>query len=229
MKLHLSIILSVFLFIPNVFSQKESSITNEYRSTLLSNPAVFQKNIGKTKFLIFDKIPKNEDMNFGKRFLYSQKILWPTSVLGHIGLYMSSTDGVDWGDFRFQTIKESFTKPPIVESDPWVYNYFVHPVMGSFSYLSYRNKGAGWWESCLGTGINSAIYEYIIASSTQRPSIVDLSVTTFGGAILGESIFQLKKQFYQDNKLNILEKILITILDPFEVMRVKFRYSRLIR
>ncbi|MFC2120315.1 DUF3943 domain-containing protein [Bacteroidota bacterium] len=203
-------------------------MNNKSISSILIKPEAWQKGPVSFKLQPPELINNDETMNFGKRFLYSQKILWPTSVLGHIGLYVSSTNGVNWNDFRFETIKESFTKPPIVESDPWVYNYMVHPVMGSFSYLSYRNRGAGWWESCLGTGINSAIYEYVIASSTQRPSIVDLSATTIGGAILGESIFQLKKQFYKDNYLSLLEKILITILDPFEVLHVKFRYSRLI-
>ena len=172
----------------------------------------------------------DKEYTFGRRFLYSQKILWPSSIVGHLGLYIISADIVDWGkQFSFQTVKESFTKPPIIEQDPWIYNYLVHPVMGSYSYLAFRNRGAGFWESLLGSLINSTIYEYLIASSTQRPSIIDLTVTPISGSILGEGIFLLKKKFTRDNYLSLIEKIIITILDPFEVMHVKFKFQRLIK
>jgi len=101
--------------------------------------------------------------------------------------------------------------------------------MGSYSYLAYRNRGAGFWESFLGSAINSTIYEYIIASSTQRPSVIDLTVTPIGGSILGEGIFQLKKKFTRDNYLSLIEKIIITIIDPFEVLHVKFKFHKLIK
>jgi len=177
----------------------------------------------------YDLMENNENMNFGKRFLYSQKILWPSSIAGHIGLYIMSTEPVSWDMFRFQTVKESFTKAPIVERDPWVYNYMVHPIKGSFSYLAYRNKGGSFWESVLGTAINSVIYEYIIASSTQRPSAIDLTVTPIGGALLGEGIYQLKNQFTRDKYLSIFEKIIISIIDPFDVIYNGFNYQRMIK
>ena len=187
-----------------------------------SSTDIFNKQFG------LDFFDEEDNMNFGKRFIYSQKILWPSSIAGHIGLYIISSRPVTWSMFSFQTIKESFTKLPIIEKDPWVYNYMVHPIMGSFSYLAFRNRGGSWWESLIGTCINSTIYEYIIASSTQRPSAIDLSVTPIGGAIIGEGIFQLKRHFIHDNYLNLLEKIIITIIDPFEILHVGFKYHRLI-
>ncbi len=73
-----------------------------------------------------------------------------------------------------------------------------------------------------------SIYEYLIASSTQRPSIIDMIITPVGGAILGEGIYQLKKRFTSDNYLSTFEKIIITILDPFDVLHVRFRFTRML-
>lgn len=222
-----SIIIFVFIVSETLSQIKYEKLPGQIKGTTYSikYKTYLSSHNGKSHY---DSSIDEENMNFGKRFLYSQKILWPTSIAGHIGLYTISSEPVTWDMFKLQTIKESFTKLPIIEHDPWNYNYIVHPIMGSFSYLAYRNLGGSWWESLIGTSINSIIYEYIIASSTQRPSIIDLTVTPVGGTILGEGIYQLKKSFTRDNYLSPIEKIIITILDPFEIIHVKFRYHRLI-
>jgi hypothetical protein len=162
------------------------------------------------------------------RFAYSQAILWPSSLGGHLYLYVR--DG-DLGNlsriYTLKTLKRTFTLPPVWDNDSAVWNYGVHPIMGSFSYLAYRNKHAHWAEAFAGAAVNSFIYEYIIAGATQQPSINDLLVTPVLGSLLGEGIYQLKKRLLRDQHLNTIEKIVITITDPFEVFYYGFNFRKI--
>ena len=101
-------------------------------------------------------------------------------------------------------------------------------MMGSFSYLAYRNRGAAIWESFTGSALNSVIYEYIIAGGTQPPSWNDMVITPISGSLVGEGLFQMKKYFLRDNYLTIFEKILISVSDPFEVMYFGFNFNKMI-
>ena len=116
---------------------------------------------------------------------------------------------------------------PVWDNDTFSWNYIVHPIMGSFSYLAYRNKKAYWAEAFAGAAINSAIYEYLIAGATQQPSINDLIVTPVLGSLLGEGIYQVKKQMLKDHRLTRIEKIFITITDPFEVIYYGFNFRKI--
>ncbi len=163
-----------------------------------------------------------------KRFAYSQAILWPASAAGHLSLYIR--DG-ELGNLRniytLKMYKRTFTLPPVWDSDSFSWNYFVHPIMGSFSYLAYRNKKAHWAEAFAGAALNSAIYEYLIAGSTQQPSINDMVVTPILGSLMGEGIYQLKKQMLRNHHLGFIEKVVMTVSDPFEVIYYGFRYSKI--
>lgn len=165
--------------------------------------------------------------HFGQRFLYSQAILWPTSIAGHIGLYIAKDD-FDWSKaVRLKVYKITFTTWPDFDNDHWSWNYEAHPYMGSLSYLAYRNRDAGRLEAFLGSGLNSMIYEYIIAGGTQPPSLNDMIVTPLAGSLLGEGLYQLKKIMLRDRYLNTFEKILITIIDPAEVFYFGFNYQKI--
>jgi len=75
-------------------------------SVVSLNPIHINQNNGEN---IISLTGLEKEYSFGSRFLYSQKILWPSSIAGHIGLYVISADIVDWGkQFRLQTVKESF-------------------------------------------------------------------------------------------------------------------------
>jgi hypothetical protein len=162
------------------------------------------------------------------RFAYSQAILWPSSIGAHLYLYIREDNLGNLSKiYTLKTYKRTFTLPPVWDSDSISWNYGVHPIMGSFSYLSYRNKHAHWAEAFAGAAVNSAIYEYLIAGGTQQPSINDLIVTPVLGSLLGEAIYQLKKRLLRDHHLNFVEKIAITITDPFEVFYYGFKYSKI--
>lgn len=172
---------------------------------------------------------KKTNSVFG-RFAYSQAILWPSSIGGHLYVYIKEDNlGNLARIYSLKTSKRTFTLPPVWDRDSISWNYGVHPVMGSFSYLAYRNKGGHWAEAFAGAAINSAIYEYLIAGGTQQPSINDLIVTPVLGSLLGEGFYQLKKKLLKDQHLNFIEKVVITVTDPFEVFYYGFNYRKLCR
>jgi hypothetical protein len=163
-----------------------------------------------------------------KRFLYSQTILWPSSIAAHTYLYIREDIDVTKA-ITLQKYRRTFTLPPVWDNDHWSWNYEVHPVMGSFSYLAYRNRQAHWLEAFAGAALNSAIYEYIIAGGTQQPSYNDLIVTPIVGSLLGEGIYQMKKKMLRDQHLKLWEKIAITVTDPFETFYYGFNFNKMIR
>lgn len=163
-----------------------------------------------------------------RRFTYSQAILWPSALGGHLYVYIKEGNLGNLSEiYSLRTYKRTFTLPPVWDRDSFSWNYVVHPAMGSFSYLSYRNKRAHWAEAFAGAAVNSAIYEYIIAGGTQQPSINDLIVTPVLGSLLGEGIYQLKKRLLRDHHLNFIEKVAITLSDPFEVIYYGFNYRKI--
>ena len=162
---------------------------------------------------------------FGHRFLYAQTYLWPSSIAGHVGLYILKDD-FDWSSaVKWERYKKTFSSlPKKIDQDHWSWNFEVHPYMGSQSYLTYRNRGGNWIESFGGAALNSTIYEYVIAGGTQSPSFNDLIVTPIAGSILGEGLYQFKGFLLKDNYLNMFEKINITIIDPFDALYYGFNY-----
>lgn len=170
-----------------------------------------------------------ETETIGKRFMYSQTILWPSSIAGHIGLYIAK-DNFDWSRaVRWSMYQKTFTSWPAFDRDHWSWNYEVHPYMGSISYLTYRNRHAPVWEAVLGTSINSLIYEYLIAGGTQPASLNDLIVTPIAGSLLGEGLYQLKKTLLRDRYLSTFEKVLLVICDPVESFYFGFDFKKMAR
>lgn len=163
-----------------------------------------------------------------KRFAYSQAILWPSANAGHLYLYIRDEQLGNLSNiYSLKTYKKTFTLPPVWDRDSISWNYGVHPIMGSFSYLAYRNRRAHWAEAFAGAAINSAIYEYLIAGGTQQPSINDMIVTPVFGSLLGEGIYQLKKRCLRNSHLNFIEKVFITLTDPFEVFYYGFNFRKI--
>lgn len=162
------------------------------------------------------------------RFFYTNFVMLTSSIAGHFYLYLRTTDQ-DWQrKFSWKNIEKSFTMPPQREEDHWTFNYMVHPYMGSLTYLASRNRGGKPLPSLFFSTVNSAMYEYFVASSLQRPSINDMIITPLGGMLLGEGLFVWKKYMLKDSYLTFTEKIIYSIIDPYEVLRIRLNFSKLI-
>ncbi len=117
----------------------------------------------------------------------------------------------------------SWTQPPnfdtrarIFESDgdPWAFNVFAHGLFGSETYLAARGWGHSPPIAVLFSIISSMVWEYVIESWSQQPSMIDMFWTPLGGSLFGE----LRYQAYMAAKRGIpykgLRIALMIILDP---------------
>lgn len=171
-----------------------------------------------------------DTLRSGQRFIYSGYVMLTSSIAGHIYLYLRTCKTQDWSNrFKWSNIENTFTKPPEWEYDHWSFNYVVHPYMGSLTYLATRNRGGGIFESFLFAKTQSVIYEYFVSSSLHRPSINDIIITPLGGMIVGETIFRIKNRLLKTNHLTAFKKVLLTIMDPYEVFRYGFNYQRMLK
>lgn len=162
------------------------------------------------------------------RFLYTSAVMFSSSLAGHFYLYLRTTDQ-DWGSkISWKHIEQSFTMWPQREEDHWTFNYMVHPYMGSLTYLASRNRGGKILPSLGLSALNSAMYEYFVASSIQRPSINDMIITPLGGMLLGEGIFFVKGIMLKDRYLTFAEKVLMLAIDPYECLRFGFKFSKIL-
>ena len=78
--------------------------------------------------------------------------------------------------------------PRFDDGNPWFTNWLVHPLNGSQGYLIYRNAGYSPRMAALGVVVLSTIHEYLVETSFEPPSGVDLVVTPGVGIPLGMAL-----------------------------------------
>ncbi len=88
-----------------------------------------------------------------------------------------------------QSIKNNLTYPWQWDDNQFVNNQFSHPYHGSLYYNSARTNGYDFWESFAWPFVGSAMWE--IAGESWAPAPNDLLNTSFGGVVLGETLFRL--------------------------------------
>ena len=122
----------------------------------------------------------------------------------------------------------AYTNPPVIDHDLWLINYIGHPYQGGFYYNNIRSQGANIWTSsvyCLG---QSLVWEYVLESSFERPSIQDLITTPIGGVIIGELAhiitFKMSK-----NGFNTLEKIVVCVINPSYAINNGLKTTKMIK
>jgi hypothetical protein len=187
----------------------------------VNSSSVLADTIKKTKPHLWGK---KDSLPLVKRFLYAQTVFTTLTLMGYVYIIVDPRNKVSISEkVSRTTLKESFTMlPKINDHDSWQWNYVAHPVMGQISYLAYRNRGGSRWGSFCCTLFSSTFHEYIIASSTQRPSVVDLTITPIAGSMLGECSYQVRKMIKKKYPDSFFGKAFRIILDPVESLRNMF-------
>ncbi len=139
-------------------------------------PYVFQANLNHKERTLGNKILRGSLYSVG----YNSTIL--------TGLILSPSWFTQWNDSTtfFTKLKSAYTKPPVIDHDFWITNYFGHPYQGGFYYNTLRSQGATILQSslfCLG---QSLLWEYGWEAGFEQPSIQDLITTPLGGILYGE-------------------------------------------
>ena len=80
----------------------------------------------------------------------------------------------------------AYRRPPEWENDHFLFNYVLHPLWGSETYLRGREAGYGMAGSFAFSMAMSVAWEYLFESWLMHPSAQDLILTTGLGWALGE-------------------------------------------
>ena len=129
-------------------------------------------------------------------------------------LFVLPRDFTNWSlDSARYTFKEAWTKPPVFDHDSWVFNYAAHPYSGAFMYNTMRSQGAKPLPSYLFATGQSLIWEFMIESWVERPSIQDLIITSNLGSLLGEAIHRATLRMKR-NGFTTIEKIFVIVSNP---------------
>lgn len=101
-------------------------------------------------------------------------------------------------DVSSSNFEDTWDSPAPEEDDDHAFlNYFLHPLMGSETYLRAREGELGVAGSLAFSMGASLTWEYLIESWTEHPSTQDLVLTTGVGWMIGELRYQIK----QSNKI----------------------------
>jgi hypothetical protein len=87
--------------------------------------------------------------------------------------------------------KDNVTAGPVWDKDEHFLNYVMHPYFGGVYYTAARHAGFNEFESFLySTTMSTFFWEYGVEAFAEVPSIQDLFVTPFFGAVVGELMLQ---------------------------------------
>ena len=149
-----------------------------------------------------------DDPSLRKPILYSLTMM----AIGYPILF--GTDQIDKPSVhRFEI---SMRRSVEWDHDSYVYNFILHPLWGSETYLRAREVGFSLPASIAFSFGCSAVWEFLIESWSERPSKQDLIFTTSIGWIIGELRYQMKKRmspkdyWFVDPINTLLEKCNIT-------------------
>ncbi len=96
---------------------------------------------------------------------------------------------LDFAQISWGSVKENFSYGWGWDVDNFFTNMWGHPFQGSIYFNTARSSGYNYWTSLLITSLGSLQWEYFM--ETHHPSINDLVMTTFQGAIFGEMFYRI--------------------------------------
>ncbi len=150
-------------------------------------------------------------VDFKKPILYSGSLM----LIGY-GILVSTGEVDKPGINNF---KEAFKDGPAFDNSPVYYNFILHPLWGSETYLRARECNFGMLGSIGFSLCASLTWEFLIESWSERPSSNDLIVTTGIGWMLGEVRYEFKKA--SQKKKHWLIDPINTLLEHLEMNFMK--------
>ena len=131
------------------------------------------------------------ELRFDDRAAWEEPVQYSAQVMG-IGITGLVAFDLHDSDPSFENFASALGSPaPRLDDDGPVFNYVLHPLWGSETYLRARSADfspAGSFAFSMGA---SVAWEYLIESWTEHPSRQDLIYTTGLGWMLGEARYRL--------------------------------------
>lgn len=138
------------------------------------------------------KPPREPKADFIKPVLYSSSLM-------AVGFGIFVVSGILENDPSANNFIKSYKSPPRFEDDPPLFNFVLHPLWGSETYLRAREAHFGIPGSIAFSMGASIAWEYLYESWTQHPSAQDLIFTTGIGWMIGEGRYYLKNKLGPEN------------------------------
>ena len=129
---------------------------------------------------------KHTEVDFKKPILYCGSLM----LAGYGALV--ATGEVDKPSLA--NFKNAFKEGPKSDNSPDFYNFILHPLWGSETYLRAREGNFGVLGSVGFSLCASITWEYFIESWSEHPSSQDLILTTGIGWMIGEARYKLKQK-----------------------------------
>ena len=158
----------------------------------------------------------NDEIDFQKPVFYSLSFM----AVGYGSLVLSD----QLAEPSSNNFKNAFRSGPKIDDDPFFFNYMLHPLWGSETYLRAREGNFGMIGSIAFSMAASATWEFLIESWSQPPSTQDLIFTTGIGWIIGEARYRLKQ--ISDPKYHWLIDPINTALEHIRIVFTRDRKWR---
>lgn len=172
---------------------------------------------------------RNEQRTFARKMLRGGLFVHAFEGLGYATLAALPTEISGWRYSSFSNygsnMERAFTSPPVFDSDKWYLNYVGHPYQGSLFYNAVRSQNARIWQSslfCLGQVL---VWEYVLESGLEQPSIQDLIVTPLAGIVIGELVHRGTMAMAR-NGFRWYEATAVILLNPMFAINNGLKYAR---
>lgn len=164
---------------------------------------------------------KYEADSLGIKLLRAEALVFPlqAATMGIFAALPSSISNWDAEKWKVldKNLVRAWTTPPVMDKDAWYVNGVMHPISGATYYSALRSQGGTRLQSFIYATIQSTVWEYIIESIVEQPSIQDLILTPIVGSVVGE-LTHLATMRMRRNGFTTLEKVVVTIINPAYVI-----------
>lgn len=172
---------------------------------------------------------RNAPAIFARKMLRGSLFIFGIEGMGFAGLAALNPKISGWASGSFDNyggnMERAFTSPPVFDQDKWYFNYIGHPYGGAVYYNAVRSQNAKMWQSslfCLG---HVLLWEYVIESGLEQPSIQDLIVTPLSGIVLGELVHRGTMAMAR-NGFKWYEAAAVVVFNPMFMLNNGFRFAK---
>lgn len=171
---------------------------------------------------------RNANASFGRKMLRGGLLIHSMEGLAYATLAALPQEISGWHEGTFseygENMRRAFTSPPVFDSDKWYINYIGHPYQGTLFFNAVRSQDARFWQASLFTLGHVFVWEYVIESGLEQPSIQDLIVTPLAGIVLGEGIHRATVAMGR-NGFRWYEVAAVVVLNPMFALNNGFRFA----
>lgn len=170
---------------------------------------------------------RNANATFGTKFWRGTLIITGTEIASGFVLALLPKENTKWDSETLGRAGSNFvrawTELPTWDGDIPFHNWIGHPYAGAFYYNMIRSQGGTVLQSFGFAAFQTVMWEYVLESWAEQPSIQDLITTSIMGSALGELFHRWSVAILRKGRLNFGQKALVFFLNPSYVINNGYR------